>query len=167
MRYFCLERFNVVSTRPIFLSSDYHLSLILTTCVLHSRHAHARRSLPACLCTRRARTGMARTQVAAAASIIAMCLVYSSYIELCNRVKSKLERTLSPKHIPQSRILIFWHMLDCFFFRYLVLGFRARAQAASMLHSLHAILKGALSEAVEIEVDATAAESAPQLQVLF
>ena len=39
------------------------------------------------------------------------------------------------------------------------------AQAASMLHSLHAILKGALSEAVEIEVDATAAESAPQLQV--
>ena len=36
-----------------------------------------------------------------------------------------------------------------------------------MLHSLHAILKGALSEAVEIEVDATAAESAPQLQVLF
>ncbi len=36
-----------------------------------------------------------------------------------------------------------------------------------MLHSLHAILKGALSEAVEIEVDATAAESAPQLQVFW
>ena len=34
-----------------------------------------------------------------------------------------------------------------------------------MLHSLHAILKGALSEAVEIEADATATESAPQLQV--
>jgi hypothetical protein len=45
------------------------------------------------------------------------------------------------------------------------IGTVARPQAASMLHSLHAILKGALSEAVEIEADATAAESAPQLQV--